>query len=64
MSENLPDGVTQGDIDRASEGEYRCPDCGAYSPEDDVLDEVDIGVGTLVNRCHNPFHEQGAKRAK
>ena len=31
----------------------------AYDPADDILDEVDIGVGTLYNRCHNPFHLKG-----
>lgn len=34
----------------------QCPECGADDPKDNVLEEVDIGVGTQKRYCHDPFH--------
>jgi len=41
---------------RALEAPSSCPSCGTHDPKDDVLDEVDIGVGVQYNRCPDPFH--------
>lgn len=39
-----------------------CPSCGKDDPLDNVLEEVDIGVGVQKHYCEDAFHDPVWKR--